>query len=390
VEKMILKDKHQKHVPMIKPTLGEFGRNELAILGSSCGNIQELAGDIIHILAPIYKIAYVDADHASPQINEGEKEARRYHGSMRMTNKQQFFRLDLYHSLSVHDKRALFIKEDMILVNGNHFNAKSQVLIIDPQKSMESKVDKLTDLQAIVLRQSNGKIPEYIKNVVPQWERIPIFNLEEKDSFMLWMKNWLEKQVCPLNGLILTGGESKRMKKDKGGLTYHGTTQREHLLSMAKLYCTQSYISCNAQQANVLKDDFPVIEDTFLNLGPMGGILSALRFNPNAAWLALACDLPLLSDKTLGYLIAHRNPQKVATAFLDPKGEFPEPLITIWEPKSYLILLNFLSQGISCPRKVLINSDVEILESPDRKELMNVNYPEEYETVQKALKDQES
>lgn len=387
---MILKDKHQKHAPMSKPALGEFGRNELAILGSSCNTIQALAWDMIHFLGPPNKVAYVDADHASLQIAEGEKLERGYQGLTLMTNKQQFFRLDLYHSLSVYEKRALFNKEDLILVNGNHYNAKSQILIIDPQKNMESKLDRLTDLQAIVLTEKDGEIPEYIKNDLPQWDQIPLFNLDEKHSFLLWFKNWLEKQVCPLNGLILTGGESKRMKKDKGGLSYHGKTQREHLLSMAQNYCSQSYISCNAAQANELKGDFPVIEDNFLKLGPMGGILSALRFNPNTAWLTLACDLPFLSEKTLHYLITHRNPHKAATAFLDPKGEFPEPLITIWEPKSYLILLNFLSQGISCPRKVLINSEVEILESPNRKELFNVNYPEEYETVQKELKNQES
>lgn len=383
---MILKDKHQKHVPMSKPALGDFGRNELAILGSSCGTIQELAWDMIHFLAPIYRVAYVDADHGSTQ----NAEAGGYQGLTLMTNKQQFFRLDLYHSLSVYEKRALFNKEDLILVNGNHFNAKSQVLIIDPQKSMESKLDRLTDLQAIMLTENDGEIPEYIKNALPQWEHIPLFFLKEKNSFLLWFRDWMEKQVCPLNGLILTGGESKRMKMDKGGLSYHGRTQREHLLSMAKIYCSQSFISCNAAQANEIKGDFPVIEDNFLNLGPMGGILSALRFNPNTAWLTLACDLPFLSENTLQYLIAHRNPHKVATAFLDPKGDFPEPLITIWEPKSYLILLNFLAQGISCPRKVLINSEVEILVSPDRKELFNVNYPEEYETVQKKLKDQGS
>ena len=39
---------------------------------------------------------------------------------------------------------------------------------------------------------------------------------------------------------------------------------------------------------------------------------------------------------------------------------------------------------------ILINSEVEILESPDRKELFNVNFPEEYETVKKELKNQES
>jgi molybdopterin-guanine dinucleotide biosynthesis protein A len=61
-------------------------------------------------------------------------------------------------------------------------------------------------------------------------------------------------------------------------------------------------------------------------------------------------------------------------------------LITIWEPKSYPVLLSFLAQGCSCPRKVLINSDVNLLSAPDPQELTNVNTPEEFEQVKKIFK----
>ena len=66
------------------------------------------------------------------------------------------------------------------------------------------------------------------------------------------------------------------------------------------------------------------------------------------------------------------------------KKEFPEPLVTIWEPKAYPIMLQFLAQGISCPRKVLINSDVELLETDDVY-IYNVNTPEEFDSVKKKL-----
>jgi len=48
-------------------------------------------------------------------------------------------------------------------------------------------------------------------------------------------------------------------------------------------------------------------------------------------------------------------------------------------------LLQALSQGYSCPRKVLINSDVEMLQVPDAKELENVNDPLAYQTAKAAL-----
>ena len=72
---------------------------------------------------------------------------------------------------------------------------------------------------------------------------------------------------------------------------------------------------------------------------------------------------------------------KVATAFLNPETEFPEPLITIWEPRSYPVLFQFLTQGYSCPRKVLINSEIELLHLEEHEVLMNVNDREGYEQV---------
>ena len=83
-------------------------------------------------------------------------------------------------------------------------------------------------------------------------------------------------------------------------------------------------------------------------------------------------------------LLEKRNPAKVATTVIGKGKQFPEPLITIYEPKSYSILLQYLAQGYSCPRKMLINSDVEIVEVEDNL-IRNINTPEEYNAAIKEL-----
>ena len=120
-------------------------------------------------------------------------------------------------------------------------------------------------------------------------------------------------------------------------------------------------------------------------MGPFGAILSAFQTNPNAAWLVAACDQPLIDAGVLKELISKRNPSKYATAFYNPETDFPEPLITIWEPRAYSELLHFLSLGYSCPRKVLINSDIELLELEDSLVLKNANTPEEYEQLKRLV-----
>lgn len=188
-----------------------------------------------------------------------------------------------------------------------------------------------------------------------------------------------------LNGLVLVGGKSSRMMQDKGLLNYHGKAQREYVSELLSAFCENTFMSCNAQQAAELSPAFPVVEDKFENIGPTGGILSAFEHAPNAAWLVVACDLPYLTGKTIQHLIANRNPAKTATAFINAERNFPEPLTTIWEPKSYLLLLKYVQEGNKCPRKFLMTADVELLGAPDATELQNVNTPGECEKAMQWL-----
>ena len=91
-----------------------------------------------------------------------------------------------------------------------------------------------------------------------------------------------------------------------------------------------------------------------------------------------------MNDEIIEQLLKRRNPSKVATAIKGKNKEFVEPLIAIYEPKAYPILLQYLAQGYSCPRKMLINSDVEIIEIDDDF-IRNINTPEEFELAKKEL-----
>jgi molybdopterin-guanine dinucleotide biosynthesis protein A len=76
------------------------------------------------------------------------------------------------------------------------------------------------------------------------------------------------------------------------------------------------------------------------------------------------------------------NSSAIATTFESPDSGFPEPLIPFGNLKAIAVLLSFLAQGYSCPRKVLINSDTHAAKCPAaRRRLTNVNTPEELERV---------
>lgn len=195
-----------------------------------------------------------------------------------------------------------------------------------------------------------------------------------------------ETDFPKLNGLILAGGKSQRMGNPKDKINWHGKEQRYFAADLLAPFCEEVFISCRQDQLENFDTNYKALTDTFLNMGPFGGILSALRSQRDKAWLVVACDLPLLDKKSLEFLIKNRNTEKVATTYESPFDGLPEPLITIWEPKSYPLLLNFLGSGNTCPRKVLINSDTLILKPGNPEALMNVNTPEDMAKAKEILK----
>jgi molybdopterin-guanine dinucleotide biosynthesis protein A len=189
------------------------------------------------------------------------------------------------------------------------------------------------------------------------------------------------------------------MGTDKSQLNYFGKPQKEHVKELLESNNLKTYYSVrdfstslemtnksnNVTLSGVERsENLNEIPDTFLNLGPFGGICSAFQKDPNSAWLVLATDVPFVNDKLIQLLLSKRNPSKVATAIKGKGKEFVEPLITIYEPKAYPILLQYLAQGYSCPRKPLINSDVEIVEVDDDL-IRNINTPEEFEIAKQEL-----
>ncbi|MBX0291659.1 NTP transferase domain-containing protein [Hymenobacter sp. HSC-4F20] len=380
-----------KHAQLARPDLGEFGRHELAILGAPCGKIKELTGRLLPLLSAALRVAYVDADHAAgddaAQGGSGGQDAILQAGATaELTDKITFTRLDVKRGLDKFSQQELLQHQSLMLVNGNHFRARQQLVILDPAKPVEKKLDRLTDVRALLLPEGVTEVPAYLRAHLGE-ANVPILPLHDTETIAeLLLREW-HAAAPPLRGLVLAGGRSQRMGQDKGKLTYHnGQEQRARAAELLAGFCQDVHVSCRPDQVVELEyAGLRPLPDTFADLGPLSGLLSAFRLDPNAAWLVVACDLPFLSETTLRHLVENRQPGKMATAFQSPENEWPEPLITVWEPNSYATLLRFLSLGYSCPRKSLINSDIELLPPPAPEELRNVNTPQEAEQARQEL-----
>ena len=161
-----------------------------------------------------------------------------------------------------------------------------------------------------------------------------------------------------LFGLVLAGGRSRRMQRDKAGLEYRGTPQLVRAVDLLRPFVQRVFVSVRADQRDEpTRAAYDTIADVTPNLGPIGGIQAALQTHPDKAWLVLACDLPFLDSKTLQYLIAHRATTRLATAYRSSIDGQPEPLCAIFEPSARAVIERRIAQGQQCPRAMLSQVD---------------------------------
>jgi len=194
------------------------------------------------------------------------------------------------------------------------------------------------------------------------------------------------KPAAPLYGLVLAGGRSTRMQRDKAGLEYQGRDQLARAVDLLSRHVEQVFVSVRAsQQSDPLRTRWPLIVDAVPGEGPLAGICSALMAHPDRPWLVVACDLPFLSDQVLAHLVKLRKPQQPATAYRSTHDGLPEPLCAIWEPAAAPLLAAFRDRGGHCPRKFLLQLGAPLLDLPDARALDNINTPQEYAAAVASL-----
>ncbi len=183
----------------------------------------------------------------------------------------------------------------------------------------------------------------------------------------------------PILGLVLTGGRSSRMNRDKATLAYEGRNQLDRTMDLLEPFCSKRFVSVRPDQTtDPLRARYAQITDRDPGLGPLAGILAAQAEVPTAAWLVVACDLPRLDAVTLSQLVTQRDTRRLATAFRSSSDGLPEPLCALYEPASAPVLANYVASGGRCPRKFLLKNDVALFDLAHRNALDNVNSGAEY------------
>ncbi|NJB86433.1 molybdopterin-guanine dinucleotide biosynthesis protein A [Lewinella marina] len=359
---------HQKHPKIARPALGHYARTEFAFLGSTCARMEAIMLRWADALSDSYRCLTVTGEHQEPEVATALRHDRKAFTSPRQ-NWNEF------------DDHLLGSTYDLALVNGNHYPASQQIVFVDAGKAgtLERRREQVTDVLAVV----------YVSGELPDWlpADAPVVPLERVDDLLPRIAEALQQAIPPLKALILAGGRSQRMGEDKSQIVYrNGQKEVDRLAALCADLNIPAFVAIR-DEGDSGRFSQPTVADRFLGLGPAGAIASAFLTDPDAAWLILACDLPLLEAPIVRRLVEARRPDRVATALRGAGREWPEPLVAIYEPRAYQRLLQFLALGYSCPRKLLINSDTAVIDLEDNLPLTNANTPEDRERVRDLLGD---
>ena len=150
-----------------------------------------------------------------------------------------------------------------------------------------------------------------------------------------------------IKALVLAGGKSSRLGRDKTKIVFRGVTLLERTVWLARQFCAD--VAVSGRDRSVIEGmDVQWVEDGTDRIGPMGGILTGLR-HFRAPMLVLACDLPLLDPETVRRLFRAREKRSenvVMTTFLQSETGFIESLLAIYEPGAIKLLETALDENL--------------------------------------------
>lgn len=184
---------------------------------------------------------------------------------------------------------------------------------------------------------------------------------------------------------MLAGGESERMKTDKGLLNYHGKPQREYLYGLLQPYCEKVYICCKPLQAETLSPGLPVLTDEQNGIGPAAALLTAYHRHPNAAFFLIGCDYPLFDTEHILHLLSHRTPQTDAVVYKNAETGIPEALLGVYENQCLPRFEKEVLAGNYSLRFFLQQTVTTFLFPLKHEAIQSIDTPEGFERIKKEM-----
>ncbi len=195
-------------------------------------------------------------------------------------------------------------------------------------------------------------------------------------------------------GVILAGGESRRMGQNKALMRLGDETLISRTLKRLQIVTDETIVIANSAHL-YSKLNVRVYEDLIPKSGALGGVYTGLTHAVNNSVLCVACDMPLLQPKLLSYLLSVLGEHDAVVPYTrEMEGSNPmlQTLCAVYSRRCNGVIRQMLEEGEL--RLHALSDRIKVRRvppgewrkfDPDGLSFVNVNTREDFERVRKML-----
>jgi molybdopterin-guanine dinucleotide biosynthesis protein A len=197
---------------------------------------------------------------------------------------------------------------------------------------------------------------------------------------MLGFKPSMNREIT---ALVLAGGKSSRMGRDKTMLPLAGQTMLTRACEFGRAVCGTVLVAVgSADHFDALPDGCVAVCDAEPGLGPLAGLCAGLAAARTEFALVYAVDMPFLSAEAVQQLADGIGSADVCLFRSHGKVE---PLFALYRCGCLPTAQACLFGGVRRMRDLIERLDAVVLDAPEDTLFQNCNTPEEYEAARRQV-----
>ena len=180
-----------------------------------------------------------------------------------------------------------------------------------------------------------------------------------------------------ITGVLLAGGKSRRMGKDKRTLLLDGETLFNRALDVLVEIFPEVIVVLGQEDFSVHNDNVRVVNDLIPNRAAAGGLYTGLFYATQQRVFAVACDMPYLNPDVIRYMVSISSHFDITLAELAHCLSHLEQMV-----KSENLRVQSLLDESSLEIRKVVESEIRPYDN-HLLSFMNINSPADFELARK-------
>src|ERR1700736_174434 len=119
--------------------------------------------------------------------------------------------------------------------------------------------------------------------------------------------------------MVLAGGQSRRMGRDKALLPVEGTTVLDRTIRVLEQLSDDVIVVGRRSAAGQSKPRF--VPDAVNDVGPLGGLATGIKLLRRPYAICVGCDMPFLDGSVLTYLVTQSDGYDAVVSRIEGKSQ---------------------------------------------------------------------